>query len=108
MARLRTLPPRIAKAPPKLEPAREANRQARRTLHTGSVAWQRLREAVLVRDAYTCRICKRIAAGKGEAHVDHIDGDAGNNDIGNLQLLCRQCHSVKTAREDRGFGNPRG
>ncbi|HSD16793.1 MAG TPA: HNH endonuclease [Thermomonas sp.] len=62
---------------------------------------------MLIRDAYTCRHCKRIAAGKGQAHVDHVDGNASNNDLSNLQVLCWQCHSVKTAKEDRGFGNPR-
>jgi len=26
-------------------------------------------------------------------HVDHIDGNNGNNDIGNLRYLCPNCHS---------------
>lgn len=108
MARLRNLPPRVGKAPPRLAPAPDSSRQARRTLHTGSAEWRRLREVVLVRDAYICHACKRIAAGKGQAHVDHIDGDPSNNALTNLQTLCAPCHSAKTAREDRGFGNPRG
>lgn len=39
--------------------------------------------------------------------VDHVDGDAMNNDRSNLQPLCASCHAAKTAREDGGFGNPR-
>ncbi|MGA6536930.1 HNH endonuclease signature motif containing protein [Stenotrophomonas sp. NPDC101269] len=41
------------------------------------------------------------------SHVDHRDGDSRNNDLSNLQGLCRPCHSAKTAREDGGFGNRR-
>nr|WP_197408087.1 MULTISPECIES: HNH endonuclease signature motif containing protein [unclassified Guyparkeria] len=39
--------------------------------------------------------------------VDHIDGNAHNNEPGNLAALCASCHSRKTARQDGGFGNPR-
>lgn len=28
--------------------------------------------------------------------VDHIDGNHNNNDIGNLQTLCANCHRLKT------------
>ncbi len=50
-----------------------------------------------------------MVAGKGEAHVDHVDGDSSYNpaDGSNWQTLCVQCHSTKTAREDGGFGNVR-
>ncbi|ALN84936.1 HNH endonuclease family protein [Lysobacter capsici] len=37
--------------------------------------------------------------------VDHVNGDATNNDLTNLQPLCSPCHSRKTAKEDGGFGN---
>lgn len=83
------------------------NRQAKRALPTNSAAWRRLRESILIRDLYTCQEagCGRLVGGKGEAHVDHEDGDANNNDLGNLKTLCCSCHSRKTAREDGGFGN---
>ena len=85
----------------------ERDRQAARQYATNSSAWRRIREAVLVRDNYTCRGCQRLVAGKGQAHVDHIDGDSSNNpeDGSNWQTLCRSCHSSKTAKEDGGFGN---
>lgn len=32
-------------------------------------------------------------------HVDHVDNDAANNDLDNLQGLCGSCHSLKTASD---------
>gem|GEM_PF-4480047 len=43
--------------------------------------------------------------GKGQAHVDHVDGNPNNNDPANLRTMCVGCHSRKTARENGGFGN---
>lgn len=85
----------------------ERNRQVGRALATNSTAWRRLRDQVLVRDLYTCQAdgCGRLVGGKGEAHVDHVDGDPMNNELENLQTLCVGCHSRKTAAEDGGFGN---
>lgn len=87
----------------------ERNRQKTRQYATNSAEWRRIREQVLVRDLYTCQSCRRLVGGKGEAHVDHVDGDSSNNpeDGSNWQTLCRRCHSEKTAREDGGFGNRR-
>lgn len=93
-----TFAPQRPKAP-KHRP-READRQARRALHTGSAEWRRIREAVLLRDQYRCQACGRLVVGR-QAHVDHIDGDDGNNDLGNLQTLCLQGHSRKTFAEER-------
>jgi 5-methylcytosine-specific restriction protein A len=83
------------------------NRQAKRALPTNSVAWRRLRESILIRDLYTCQEvgCGKLVGGKGQAHVDHDDGDPNNNDPSNLKTMCNCCHSRKTAREDGGFGN---
>ena len=54
-----------------------------------------------------CRAEGRITAA---SHVDHIIPLQGATDETRLdphavQSLCRSCHSAKTAREDRGFGN---
>lgn len=83
------------------------DRQAKRAMHTGSKAWREIRAEVLARDLYRCCMCKRLVAGKGEAHVDHIDGDSSNNppDGSNWQTLCAPCHSRKTNQHDGGFGN---
>lgn len=85
----------------------EANRQARRTMPTNSARWLALRREILIRDNYTCQCCGRVVGGKGEAHVDHRDGNNRNRDKANLQALCRRCHSSKTARENGAFGNRR-
>jgi 5-methylcytosine-specific restriction protein A len=52
-----------------------------------------------------CRVCLTPVGMSG--HVDHIVPKAhgGTDDSGNLQTLCRSCHSSKTATEDGGgFG----
>ena len=91
----------------KLLPAtKRYNRQATRQYHTGSKAWRIIRERVLARDLYRCRICKKLCIGKGEAHVDHVDGNSWNNpaDLSNYQTLCLQHHAMKTQAET--FGDP--
>lgn len=72
------------------------NRQQTRAMHTGSKAWQAIRQQVLIRDSYTCAEC-----GQYGDQVDHIDGDSHNNptDGSNWQTLCHSHHSAKTMRE---------
>ena len=43
--------------------------------------------------------------GRASTDVDHIDGDNMNNSMDNLQGLAHECHSRKTARENRGEMN---
>lgn len=40
--------------------------------------------------------------------VDHIDGDAGNNNPENLRLLCPNCHSQTDTYVAKNKGNGRG
>ena len=84
------------------------DRQAARALPTNSKQWQAMRQETLLEDGYCCRKCGRIVTGKGQAHIDHIDGDDSNNAPSNRQTLCVSCHSAKTAARDGGFGNRRG
>jgi 5-methylcytosine-specific restriction protein A len=60
-------------------------------------AWYRIRTKALMRDGYTCRMCKANIRGKGLAHVDHIIGRRKRPDlalsIDNLQSLCMPCHN---------------
>ncbi len=39
--------------------------------------------------------------------VDHIDGDASNNDLDNLRLLCPNCHSQQSTWGGGNKGNGR-
>jgi len=39
--------------------------------------------------------------------VNHIDGDAANNNIKNLELLCPNCHSITDTYKGKNRGNGR-
>lgn len=106
MGRLSTLKPRIATVGNRLMGVSQ-DRQATRELATNSPAWRALRQEVMVRDLFRCQQCGGSCAGKGQAHVDHINGDSRDNRKENLQTLCPSCHSIKTAKHDAGFGNAR-
>ena len=62
----------------------------------------KLREEIMVRDGYTCRIC-----GAPATDIDHIYGSS--NDPGNLQALCKDCNgrkmekNAKTVSPDTDF-----
>ena len=43
-----------------------------------------------------CRSCGFIAVHSAQLDVDHIDGNHFNNDVSNLQVLCANCHRLKT------------
>lgn len=59
-----------------------------------------LAKIVRARDDHECQICGR------PAHlVDHILNvrRGGTDDLDNLQVLCQQCHDIKT-RQERQIG----
>ncbi|HEU4986875.1 MAG TPA: HNH endonuclease signature motif containing protein [Rhizobiaceae bacterium] len=106
---LSTLPPRLGYAPGD-EKARD--KQRAQTQHWRAwyktARWQKLRWSILVRDLFTCQRCKRVASGKGEAHVDHIRPHRGNETLfwsaDNLQCLCAPCHNSAKQSEERKHG----
>ena len=55
--------------------------------------WAPLRRFILDRDGWTCQRCGR----PGRPEVHHVNGDPGDNDPGNLIVLCRSCH-IETHR----------
>jgi len=77
----------------------------RRRSYSGN-AWAELRQRVIVRDRGICQMCKKPIKRAADIHVDHRieKADGGTDDIRNLQLLDKSCHSRKTmaARRARG------
>lgn len=71
--------------------------------------WAHRRLQVLKRDLYRCQGYPRGVHAPGcngvATEVDHIDGDSMNNplDNSNYQSLSKNCHSVKTVKENGGF-----
>ena len=59
--------------------------------------WKALRRRTFERDGYRCVKCGRA----GRLECDHVRPyrRGGNDDLGNLQTLCRNCHIAKTAGE---------
>jgi 5-methylcytosine-specific restriction protein A len=68
-----------------------------------SKAWAKVRQAVLMRDAWQCQECGRVCADKREAHVDHITPkvQGGQDTLENCRTLCIRCHGRKTVMEQR-------
>ena len=99
---------------------RSAEAQAYRHLYSLK-AWRGkggVRNQVLIRDGYTCRMCKTLLTGrKGQANapeVDHIIDHLGDLDlfldIDNLQSLCAfPCHAKhKQVADRRGYSTTIG
>lgn len=94
--------------PAKLEryvPARLKAEPTKETAHYRTSDWRARRVRILVRDAYRCAVCRRVAYGRA-AHVDHIRPleDGGTDEDGNLQTLCEAHHGAKTREEQRRKG----
>ena len=70
------------------------------------IRWQRLRDVIVRRDKGMCVMCLARGIAKTGTDVDHIIAKArgGTDDPANLQLLCREHHRAKTAKESQGGG----
>lgn len=69
-------------------------------------SWYWVRKDILMRDRYTCRICKKRLR-KKFLDVDHIiPVRFGMNPFEkeNLRSLCKECHKAKTKLDKEGFG----
>ena len=89
--------------PPGLLPRKPANATGRdadprRALPLNGSAWQRLRASVLNGEPL-CRHCAARGIVTEATDVDHVSGDPGDNSSENLQPLCHECHSRKTASD---------
>lgn len=72
----------------------------RRTLSLNSAGWKRLRAQVLAEEPL-CRMCAARGLVAPATDVDHIEDSredyTDDNSRENLQALCHECHSLKTA-----------
>jgi len=69
-----------------------------------------LRKVLSRLHGYRCKICN-IRDWRGAPitlQVDHEDGNAGNNFLDNLRLICPNCHSQSITFGGRNKGNGRG
>jgi 5-methylcytosine-specific restriction endonuclease McrA len=113
VGRLKQLAPVLTRLPPRigfLEPksAAEASRDRdaglayRRWYKTAR--WQRLRWSVLVRDLFTCGMCRRLEADTSKLVADHKVPHRGSEalfwDDGNLWCLCKGCHDSEKQRQE--------
>lgn len=70
-----------------------------------SAAWRRTRLAVIARDGGVCQLCGGLVQGNDrEAHIDHIieKADGGTDELENLRLVHRACHSRRHACDRLG------
>lgn len=64
-----------------------------RSLPIASTEWKKLRIKILERDNFQCSFCG-IRSSKYMI-VDHINGDATNNNLDNLRINCPMCDSLR-------------
>ena len=74
-----------------------------------STRWQKLR-LMFLNEHPLCSECLKEGRDRAATIVDHIKAHHGDYDlfwsVDNLQALCPEHHSSKTAREDGGYSNP--
>lgn len=78
----------------------ERKRPAGSATFYGSTYWKRLRASVR-RAQPVCPECQQQKRVRPTETVHHIDGNWQNNEITNLQALCRECHDGVSGREHR-------
>nr|DAO17220.1 MAG TPA: HNH endonuclease [Caudoviricetes sp.] len=73
--------------------------------------WSRASKLFLATHPWCAECLRRDGIRVRATETDHIIPHKGDRhlfwDQSNWQPLCHSCHSVKTAREDGGFGNTR-
>ncbi|WP_245316517.1 HNH endonuclease [Mesorhizobium wenxiniae] len=108
---LGTMPPRLGTPGPANERERSSLRSKTEPSFKwlNSARWKKLRLEVLVRDRFTCRMCKRIEPDTSRLVADHVIPHR-NDQVkfweGELQTLCRTCHSTTKQKEEAAM--PKG
>lgn len=60
------------------------------------------RKKIIASEKKTCSMCGFVAIHKCQLDIDHVDGNHQNNDSSNLQILCANCHRLKTQKQRWG------
>ncbi|HEX9657766.1 MAG TPA: HNH endonuclease signature motif containing protein [Bacteroidota bacterium] len=60
---------------------------------------KRILPILIQRDGRRCNVCKDT---ERELVIDHIDNDDSNNELSNLQVLCRRHNYLKNPRRKKG------
>ncbi len=62
------------------------------------ICWscRRYKHKTVIKQKVLCERCGFIPEWIGQLDVDHIDGNHNNNVFENLQILCANCHRLKT------------
>jgi hypothetical protein len=110
MGRLKALTPRLSAAPSRLSrPTDERSLDRRRLADTETrklhktKRWQDLRWSVLLRDQFTCQICRRLEGDTSQLVCDHVEphrGDIQKFWAGPFQTLCKPCHDGQKQKEE--------
>lgn len=104
--------PNIVRGPGRYCEQHAAETQRKQDVERGSASergydarWRRLRLAFLLQHPL-CEECQRQGRLVAATDVDHIipRRQGGSDEAYNLQALCHECHSRKTATEDGGWG----
>jgi hypothetical protein len=80
-------------------------------LRRGSVIQTTYLRRRLLREGVFAHRCAGCGLGEWEGRpipleLDHIDGDRTNNELGNLRLLCPNCHALTDTYRGRNVGRP--
>jgi 5-methylcytosine-specific restriction endonuclease McrA len=116
MGKLTNMKPRLGTLSPRLgyAPNDEKARDQRRVGHEPwrrwyrIARWQKLRQAVFLRDLYTCQMpgCGRLEGNTSLLVCDHIKPHKGDQrlfwDETNLQTTCKPCHNGVKQRMEKG------
>lgn len=111
MARLTALPARLSSLRPRLAQRADARAELDRRRDQRpwrkwykTARWKALRWSVLIRDLFTCQMCRHIEGDTSKLVADHRVPHRGDEtlfwDEANLWTLCAGCHSGAKQREE--------
>jgi 5-methylcytosine-specific restriction protein A len=96
MGKLTTLRPRVATIDTRRGAGAAVERIRGWRLH-------KIRQRILLRDGYTCRVCGRVSVDLIVDHVVPLHLGGPESDA-NRQSLCVDCHKVKSDKEEKERG----